>query len=160
MQINWGSWALWGFGGTVMLTLLQEASHGLKLTRMDLPYLLGTMVTPVRDRARAVGFLVHVANGLAFSLVYVAVFQALERSTWWEGAILGLIHALFLLVVGMALLPGLHPRMATEQQGPDACRMLEPPGFMALNYGMRTPGPILISHVLFGAVLGAFYRLA
>jgi hypothetical protein len=160
MSINWGSWALWGFGGTILLSIVQETSQSLKFTRMNLPYMLGTMVTPDRDRARALGLLVHMGNGLFFSLIYVAIFQSLGRTSWWIGAIVGLIHALFLLIVGMSILPGIHPRMATEQQGPDARRMLEPPGFMALNYGVRTPISVLISHAAFGAVLGAFYRLA
>jgi hypothetical protein len=38
--------------------------------------------------------------------------------------------------------------------------MLEPPGFMALHYGIQTPLSILLSHAAFGAILGAFYRLA
>jgi hypothetical protein len=36
---------------------------------------------------------------------------------------------------------------------------LEPPGFMALNYGIRTPISVLFSHFVFGAILGAFYQL-
>jgi hypothetical protein len=63
------------------------------------------------------------------------------------------------LVVVMELLPGLHPRMASEQQGPAAQNMLEPPGIMALHYGVRTPLVIVVSHAAFGAILGAFYRL-
>jgi uncharacterized membrane protein YagU involved in acid resistance len=160
MVINYQSWALWGFGGTVVLSILLEASQGLKLTRMNFPYLLGTIFTPHRDRARAIGLLVHIFNGLLFSLIYVAVFQSFGRATWWIGSMLGLIHALFLLVVVMALMPGLHPRMATEQTGPEARRVLEPPGFLALNYGVQTPLSVVVSHVIFGCVLGAFYQLA
>jgi hypothetical protein len=59
----------------------------------------------------------------------------------------------------MSLLPGLHPRMASEQHGPEAQNMLEPPGFLALHYGVRTPLAILFSHAVFGAILGAFYHL-
>jgi hypothetical protein len=49
--------------------------------------------------------------------------------------------------------------MASEQQGPEAHNMLEPPGFMALHYGRRTPVAIVLSHAIFGALLGAFYHL-
>ena len=62
-------------------------------------------------------------------------------------------------VLLMGLLPGLHPRMASEQHGPEAGNLLEPPGFMALHYGMQTPLTILLSHIVFGLILGAFYRL-
>jgi hypothetical protein len=57
------------------------------------------------------------------------------------------------------LMPGIHPRMASEQHGPTASRELEPPGFMLLNYGVQTPVSVILSHALFGALLGAFYVL-
>ena len=89
-----------------------------------------------------------------------SLFQALGTSGWWRGAIIGLIHATFVLVVVMGLLPGLHSRMANEHHGPSAHNMLEPPGFLALNYGVQTPLAILLSHIVFGIILGAFYRLS
>jgi hypothetical protein len=33
-------------------------------------------------------------------------------------------------------------------------------GFLALNYGMRTPVSMLAAHAVFGGILGAFYRVA
>jgi len=49
--------------------------------------------------------------------------------------------------------------MASDSTGPRPTRMLEPPGFLALNYGYRTPLAVLIAHIAYGTVLGAFYRL-
>jgi hypothetical protein len=54
----------------------------------------------------------------------------------------------------------MHPRMANEQYGPTVVRQLEPPGFLALHYGIRTPISVVIAHVVFGAILGGFYTLA
>lgn len=59
----------------------------------------------------------------------------------------------------MAALPGVHPRMAGETHGPTATRQLEPAGFMGVNYGLRTPASIILSHAVFGAILGALYHL-
>jgi hypothetical protein len=59
----------------------------------------------------------------------------------------------------MPLLPGVHPRMASDQHGPEAHNVLEPPGFLARHYGVGTPLSLLLSHAAFGAILGAFYRL-
>jgi hypothetical protein len=73
--------------------------------------------------------------------------------------LIGLAQALFVLTVGMTLMPSFHPRMASEQHGPNASRQLEPPGFMALNYGFRTPVSVFIAHAAYGAILGAFYQL-
>ena len=86
---------------------------------------------PDRDRAKVYGFLFHVLNGWVFSLLYVLIFESLQRATWWIGAVIGLGHALVLLAVVVSLMPGFHPRMASERHGPSANRMLEPPGFLA-----------------------------
>jgi hypothetical protein len=50
--------------------------------------------------------------------------------------------------------------MASEQQGPTVVRQLEPPGFLALNYGVQTPLSMIAAHILFGAILGAFYAVS
>ena len=36
-------------------------------------------------------------------------------------------------------------------------RQLEPPGFLGLHYGIRTPLTVLVAHVIFGIILGTFY---
>ncbi len=150
---------LWGFVGTVILTTLMAGSQALGLTRMNIPFMLGTMVTPDRDRAKLVGFGMHLANGWLFAALYAAAFQSWCRASWWLGMLIGVVHALFVLVAAMPLLPGMHPRMASEQRGPSPTRQLEPPGFLALNYGKRTPISVVLSHLVYGAILGAFYRL-
>ncbi len=157
--MNWGSWLLWGLLSTLALSTISAITQGIGLTRMNIPYMLGTIFTPDRDRAKLYGFAVHVVLGWAFSLIYVFIFQSLGSAGWWRGAIIGIAHAVLVLVVVAALLPGIHPRMASEQHGPTAGNMLEPPGFLALHYGSRTPVAIVISHIVFGAILGAFYHL-
>src|SRR5438477_9842888 len=116
--MNWGSWIFSGFVATLVLSALLATSHGIGLTRMNLPYLIGAIVTHDRDRARLYGFFVHMFNGWVFSVIYVLVFETMRDSSWWLGLLIGLIHALFVLTVGMMLLPTLHPRMASEQHGP------------------------------------------
>jgi hypothetical protein len=157
--MRFGDWALWGFVATVVLTTLMAGSQGVGLTRMNLPYLLGTMVTPDRDRAKVLGILVHLVNGWLFALLYLAAFHAWGVAGWWRGAAIGAFHGLFVLAVVMPALPGLHPRMASEHEGPTGARPLEPPGFLALHYGFQTPISVFLAHVAYGAVLGAFYRV-
>ena len=157
--MNWHSWLLWGFLATVLESTISAAAQSLGLTRMNIPYLLGTMFTADRDRARLYGLLYHIGFGWLFSLIYVFIFQSLGAAGWWRGAIIGVVHALFMLVAVMSVLPGVHPRMASEQHGPEAHRVLEPPGFMALHYGVSTPIAVIVSHALFGAILGAFYQM-
>ena len=156
--MNWASWIVWGFAATIVLTTLMASTQALGLTRMNLPYLLGTMVTADRDRAKALGVLVHVINGWVFSLVYVFAFHVWGGATWWKGAAIGLVHSLFVLAAAMPTMPGMHPRMASETRGPTVVRQLEPPGFFGMNYGYRTPLSIVVAHLAFGIILGTFYR--
>jgi hypothetical protein len=158
--MNWDSTLLWGFVGTVVLTVLMAGGQELGLTRMSLPYMLGTMATADRDRARLLGFGMHLVNGWLFAVIYAAAFESWGRATWWLGAGIGFVHALFVLTAAMPVLPSLHPRMASEEQGPTPTRQLEPPGFLALHYGRRTPIAVVLAHLVFGAILGAFYHLA
>jgi hypothetical protein len=155
--VSFHRWAASGFVATVVLTTIMAGSQGLGLTRMNLPYLLGTIVTRDRDRARLVGIGIHLVNGWLFALLYLAIFRAWGSGGVALGALAGAAHALFVLAVVMPALPGLHPRMAEQHRGPTTPRPLEPPGFMALHYGYRTPLSVLIAHVVYGAILGAFH---
>jgi len=157
--MNWSNWLLWGFASTVVLTSILAGSQGAGLTRMNIPYMLGTIFTPDRDKAKFIGFVFHFANGWIFSFIYVAAFQLMGRSTWWFGGLIGLVQAVFVLTMLMPILPALHPRMANEQYGPTVVRQLEPPGFLGLHYGLRTPVSVLLAHIVFGAIIGAFYTV-
>ena len=155
--VHLGSWLLWGFVGTVVLTVVTELAHGLRLSRMSMPYLLGTLFASDRDRAEVIGTIVHLLNGLAFAFLYIAAFHVMGGATWWRGALLAVLHAAVVLTVVLRLLPAVHPRMAREEQEPTDVRRLEPPGFLGLNYGYRTPLVIVAAHLVYGTVLGAFY---
>ena len=149
----------WGLVATMVLTVLMSASQGLGLSRMGMPFILGTMVTADRRRALLYGTLLHVAGGWGFAFAYAFLFESLGRTGWWVGGLMGLLHGLAVLLVLLPALPGLHPRMASETRGPEPTRGLEPPGFLALNYGYRTPVVTVIAHLAYGAVLGGFYRV-
>ena len=149
---------IWGFGATIALTTIMMAARALGRTRIDLPFVLGLMFTPDGDRAKVYGFVIHVANGWIFAFVYVAAFETAERADLFLGLLIGLVHGVFVVVVGMpTLLPALHPRMATDGWGPEPTRQLEPPGNLSLNYGLSTPVVTVMAHLLYGAILGVFY---
>jgi hypothetical protein len=158
--MNFPSALLSGFIATIVLASTMSASEGLGVSRMSLPDMLGTMFTADRNRAGPIGFIVHLVNGWLFALVYALIFERWHHTTWWLGASVGLAHGLAVLLVLMPLMPGLHPRMASERTGPQPTRALEPPGFLGLNYGRGTPIVTLLAHVIYGAVIGGFYRLA
>lgn len=152
--MDWAGWALFGLVATTGLTAVLIVAQLGGLTRLDLPLMLGTIVTEDPDRARVVGFFVHLLVGQGFALGYAATFALLDRATWWLGALLGLLHAATALGVLVPLLPGVHPRMASHRAGPRTLAVLEPPGFAGLNYGVQTPAVTLAAHLVYGVVLG------
>lgn len=157
--MNWESVLLWGFVGTIVMTSIMVAAQQLRLTRMSIPLMLGTMLTPDRERAPLYGMIFHLINGWLFALIYALAFESWGSATWWQGIGIGLVHDAFVLLVGMQLITSFHPRMASERHGPAPTRQLQPPGFAALNYGWRTPIATLLAHIAYGAVLGAFYTV-
>lgn len=150
-----------GVVGTILLTTGMRAATAFRLTRIDLPFLLGTAVTADRAKAKVVGYVLHFAFGLLFALVYFALFAALDRAGFFLGALFGVAHALFAgtALVGI-LLPAVHPRMGDDMTAADSNPLLEAPGFMLLNYGRRTPLVAVAAHVVYGAVVGGFVGLA
>ena len=146
-----------GLVGTVVLTTTLRVAQALGWTRMDIPLLLGTVFSGDRVRASALGYGLHFGNGLLFSLGYAAIFAAVDAAGWLFGLALGLVHALFgggALV--NVLLPAVHPRMGKPWSDARTTPLLEPPGFMLLNYGRLTALVTVAAHLAYGAIVGAF----
>jgi hypothetical protein len=150
-----------GVAGTLVLTTALRAASELHLTRMDLPFLLGTALTEDRMRAKSLGYVVHFGFGIVFALGYYAVFRAIGEDGWWLGAVFGLIHGLFAAsALVNVLLPTVHPRMASERTAAGSTPLLEAPGFLMRNYGASTPVVTLLAHVAYGTIVGGFISLA
>ena len=152
----WGALA-GGAVGTIVLTSALRLAQELGLTRMDIPLLLGTVFTDRRGPASVLGYTIHFGNGLVFALGYYAIFRAVSHAGWLFGAALGVVHA------GLAggalmtvLLPAVHPRMGTPWSDAEETPLLEPPGFLLMNYGRRTVVWTLLTHVAYGAIVGGF----
>lgn len=150
-----------GFAGTLVLTTVLRAATELHLTRMDLPFLLGTVVTEDRARAKVIGYGAHFGFGLVFALGYFGLFAAIGRHDWWLGALFGLGQSLFVgTFLVNVLLPVVHPRMGTPFSDAGTVALLEPPGFMLRNYGLQTPVVSLAAHTLYGTTIAVFLTLA
>jgi hypothetical protein len=152
--VDWAGWALFGLVATAALTAVMIVAQLVGLTRLDLPLLLGTLVTENPDRARAGGFFIHLGIGQGFALGYAATFALLDIATWWLGALLGLLQAAVALTVLVPLLAGVHPRIASTRAGPSSTAVLEPPGLFGLNYGVQTPIVVVVAHLVYGIALG------
>ena len=152
-----GAALIGGFVGTLVLTTTLTAASELRLTRIDIPLLLGTAWTQDRARARVVGYALHFVIGLGFALAYYAAFVSVGRAGWVLGMVFGLVHGLFSgTTLVNVLLPVVHPRMGTPFSASNTTPLLEPPGFLLLNYGRATPIVTILAHAVYGGIIGAF----
>jgi hypothetical protein len=150
-----------GFVGTLGQTTALRAASELGLTRMDVPFLLGTALSQDRRRAKAIGYVVHFVLGEAFALTYYATFRSIDRSGWRLGAVFGALHGAFSATALVnILLPVVHPRMGSPLSAADSTPQIEPPGFLMLNYGRRTPAVSLAANIAYGAIVGGFVSRA
>lgn len=149
-----------GLLGTFALTTMMRVATETKLTRMDLALILGTIVTENRRKAKAIGYIFHFALGIIFAFAYGAFFLMIGRSSWWLGAILGAVHAVFnASVLINVLLPVVHPVMGTPETAANEVALIEPPGFLMVNYGRNTFLVTLASHVVYGAIVGGVFGI-
>ena len=156
--MDWARWALFGLVATTALTSVMIVAQLAGLTRLDLPLLLGTVVTEDPDRARVAGFFIHLVIGQGFALGYATSFALWDQATWWLRGLLGLLHVAVALTVFVPLLAGVHPRMASNRAGRSSTAALEPPGLLGLNYGTQTPVVAVIAHLVYGIVLGVLLK--
>jgi hypothetical protein len=149
-----------GVIGTLAMATMIKAACELGLSRMDLALLLGTVATPNRRKARAIGYVMYFVLGVAFAEAYGALFAIIGRSSWWLGALVGTLHAIFISTVLVSvLLPVVHPRMATSDTAANEVTLIEPPGFLMLNYGRSTFVVTLVAHIVYGALVGLIVRI-
>lgn len=148
---------IWGLVATAIMTTVVEGAQMLGISRMSIPFLFGTFFAGSRRRAQVLGYVLYSLGGLVFGYFYIGIFFTLGYASWWFGAVLGFIHGLFLITVMLPLMPYVHPRMASDYDGPSSLRRLEPPGPFGLNYGRLTPITTVIGQTVFGLVLGLAY---
>jgi hypothetical protein len=158
--VIWGA-VVGGLVGTLVMTTMLRSASELGLTRMDIPFLLGTALTPHRRRAKAFGYCLHFVFGVLFALAYYAVFEIVATSSFLLGALFGLVHGVFAATALVnVLLPAVHPYMGSGFTAADSAPLLEPPGFLLRNYGRRTPVATILAHVVYGAIVGGFVSLS
>jgi len=148
-----------GFVATLVMTTILRGASELGLTRADLALLLGTAVSDNRRRARALGYVFHFVFGIGFALAYVAFFHVVGRGGWMVGALLGALHAVFdATVLVNVVLPVVHPRIGTPETAANEIALVEPPGFLLMNYGRNSFLVALVAHLVYGALVGLIAR--
>ena len=145
---------MWGLMATLVMTSLLFVSQNMGWSRLNMPYLLGSFFTGERHEANVLGFMLYMLGGWLFAFLYYLMLSVIGASSWWIGGAMGLVHAVLLLALALPMLPYVHPRVASEFDGPDNRKVLEPPGFLGLHYGYRTPLVLLLAQTSYGVILG------
>ena len=139
-------------GGVMTAFLYMGMAMMPSQMKMNLLYLLGSMMVKQKVLAYVAGAMMHAMMSIAFALAHVGVYEALNLDSnllaW--GLLFGLVHY---MVVGMAL--GLMPMMHPRIQAGD----IQAPGAYALSYPKATAVGFLMLHLLFGLLVGEFYDL-
>lgn len=150
---------VWGIVATLAMNAVMFSSQNLGWSRLNMPLLLGTFFTEDRAAANTLGFFLYVIGGWLVAFFYYLLFASIGAAGWWRGACAGLGHGVLMLTAVLPLLAYMHPRMASQYDGPSVRKRLEPPGFLALHYGRNTPLVMLAAHLVYGIVLGAGFSV-
>lgn len=82
-----------GFAGTVAMTLVMMAGRSSGTTSMDMPLIIGGMVSRDEATARRLGSAVHVMMGtVVFGIAYAVLFAAVDSDSAATGLLIGLAH--------------------------------------------------------------------
>ena len=111
---------IWGFAATATLSAVMYGAQRLGYSRLSIPFLVGTLFTGERSSAQALGVVFYLLGGWLFAFIYYFIFAAIGRTGWEIGLLIGAVHGAVLLVMLLPLLPYVHPRMASEYEGPHA----------------------------------------
>ncbi len=138
-------------GGTVMAAILYMGIAMMpSQMKMNLFYLLGSMMLRQTVMIYAAGIMAHAVMSIVFALIHTGIFEAadLDSNLAAWGLLFGFAHY---LVSGMALgmMPMVHPRIRDGE--------LQAPGAFALSYPKGTAMGFLMLHLTYGVLVGVFY---
>jgi hypothetical protein len=158
MDFELGNAVVAGLAATAVMTAMLYMGFAMGM-KMDMPMMLGTMFLPKGPAAWLLGLMMHFAMGVAFLIVYAALFDAfgLEDGLAGWGALFGLVHG---VIAGMAMgmMGMMHPRMARAAAGGGGGSIPDP-GLFAVHVAAMAPMAVLVMHVIYGAVGGAIYAV-
>ena len=121
------------------MILLIYGGPFIRLPKMDVISLLGSLATTSKQAAATMGGAIHFTMGILFALLYAALWSiGIGSATWWWGLVFGAIHGI-LVVLLLALLMRMYPHLPQLLGGP------------------LTMVAMLINHMAYGLVVALVY---
>jgi len=144
-----------GLASSLAMLVVIYMGRAIHMTRMDLLWTLGTMISPraTKPRIYLTGLLVHLMMGAAFGLAHAGLLTQLDPSTNAGanglGLVLGLGHGMVAGLIMPLMLTMAHPLVRNQE--------IPSPGFALSGFGSLTYVGVIMAHGVFGLVLGATY---
>lgn len=113
--MDWTGVVIAGLVATAVITMLMYAGPVMRMPKMDIAQMLGSMVLPQGTFAFTTGLMVHFGMGVVFAIIYALVWKGLGLNpTWWTGLVFGAVH--FMLAgAGMGMMPIVHKEVRSQR---------------------------------------------
>ena len=137
-----------GISGTLLMSLLMAMAPVMRMPRMDIVGLLGTMFN--QGGNRVVGWIFHLMMGGIFALIYSALWSAgIGSPNIWGGLAFGAGHW---LVAGLIMggMPMLHSGIRSGSIDAPGVYMINSGGMMSFVGG-------LLGHLIYGLSVAIIY---
>jgi len=142
-----------GAAGALAWELIARLASAVGAPIFDIVRMLGTLPAPRSDPWAwwTIGLLLHAAVGAIWTIFYAYFFWA---QTNQHPTIQGILFSLLPAgLAGLIMIPQLalmHPLVLSGA--------MDDPGIFAARYGPSGPISVIAGHVVFGAIIGTFYR--
>ena len=134
-----------GLVGTVVVTALMYAGPLIRMPKVDIAQVIGSMALHPGRTAFAMGILVHLVMGIVFAGVYAAVWNGFDNNvTWWSGLVFGAVHA-NIAAASLAMVITTHKEVKSWR-----------PTSLLLG-GARGMTGMIMGHLLYGLIVAMVY---
>jgi hypothetical protein len=138
-----------GLVGGLVMSMLDWMMKPMGM-RMDPHHMWGTMMKLRGGAGYTMGFVVHMVISAALALLYALFFAivGVQANLWAWGLLGGLIHWAIAGGMVMPMVPAMHPEIPEREPAP---------GMFVKNYGTLDATGFLMTHLLYGLVVGLLY---
>jgi len=128
-----------GSTGRMAMILLIYIGPILRLPKIDMVGMLGSLAAPNKEAAVTLGGAIHFSLGIVFAIIYAALWSVgIGSPTWSWGILFGAVHGLLVILL-LLVATRIFPQLSQDFN----------------NLAMMIA--ILLNHIVFGVVVAAVY---
>lgn len=128
-----------GSTGRMAMILLIYMGPLIRLPRMDVVSMLGSLAAPNKEMAVTLGGAIHFSLGVIFAILYAALWNVgVGSPTWYWGILFGAVHGLIVILL-LFVIMRMYPRFPHHFN--NSAVMIS----------------ILLNHIVFGVVVAEVY---